>query len=156
MSASRGVLVLGAMVVALAVAGCPRGGGNADTNEGATIASNVAGGGQEANRQAPARDVPPPVVAAPPAMSAASTFAVGAASAPANIGTNVDPISYYGVSQQYVDILRMGGSWTTTSSDPDYPGGTSLQSIGAVDDHGWPMRDASIMVVCCVASNGSD
>ncbi|MEO9079686.1 MAG: cadherin-like domain-containing protein [Rhodanobacter sp.] len=72
---------------------------------------------------------------------------LGAPTAPANIGVNVEAVSYDDTSQQYVDIVRMGGDWFSTSSDTVNGANQSLVKIGKLDADGWPTEDAGMMMV---------
>ena len=62
---------------------------------------------------------------------------LGAPSAPANIGVNVEGVSYYDAAQQYVDVVYMASGWS-----------------GAIDANGWPLEDAHIMFLCCINNDG--
>lgn len=80
---------------------------------------------------------------------------LGAYTAPANIGVNVDSPTYYDVGQQYVDVIYMASGWSSTKSDAVHGSGQNLAEIGELDPNGWPLEDAQIMFLCCVSNDGS-
>lgn len=138
--------MLGTVAVALALAGCPRG-GDAPSATAVNGSTATAGSPEAATRAANA------IVR--PAAAGSQPFVLGAGVAPADIGANLDGVVYYSSSQQYVDMIRQAAGWSSIATDKVHGAGVNLQSIGAVDAAGWPTQDASFMVMCCTASNGS-
>lgn len=81
--------------------------------------------------------------------------ALGAYTAPANIGANLDSVNYYSSAEPYVDMIRMASGWASTSSDTVHGAGQNLAEIGELDANGWPEEDAEIMLGCCGMPDGS-
>jgi hypothetical protein len=91
-------------------------------------------------------------VAGSQASTARATWPIGAQTATADVGINVEGVVDYSVSQQFVNAMRQARPW----GSPSTPWDESVSQGGEVDADGWPTVDAGAVILCCTAADGSN
>jgi hypothetical protein len=76
---------------------------------------------------------------------------VGAYETKADVGINVEGVVDFSVAQQFVDAMRQARPW----GSPATPYDEAVAHAGEIDANGWPTVDSGVLVLCCVASDGS-